>query len=104
MLLPVAMMVTVTSTVKRRWNETVAHLLTWGTEILLYKCMQTAVPVINTRHAEDKTRCMPSTTVARAVRSEYLTGRHPVTDLWPCHTQSPAQPPAGANRKATGTS
>lgn len=48
MLLPVAMMVTVTSTVKRRWNETAARLLSWGREILLYKCMQTAVPVTNT--------------------------------------------------------
>lgn len=97
------MMVTVTSTVKRRWNETAAHLLSWGRELLLYKCMQTAVPVTNTRCAPDMTQCMPSATVATAVRSERLTVQLPVTDLGPCHTQSPAHP-AGANRKVTGTS
>lgn len=48
MLLPVAVMVTVTSTVKRRSNETAALLLSWGREILTYKRIQTAAPVTNT--------------------------------------------------------
>lgn len=113
MFFAVAVMATVTSTVKRRSAETVAWLLSCG-EGDPYPRTQTVAPVTNIRYTRDTQPLSGHDTVytmspAPGQAIEHLSAWCLVTDTVPSPDEETAQPPdpaqpqPGAERKVTGT-